>query len=43
MPEGPSSPESTSPTFRTTLVRVIVVQIVALGMLWLLQARYNVF
>jgi hypothetical protein len=27
--------------FRTTLVRVMAVQVVALALLWLLQARYG--
>lgn len=27
---------------RRTLIRVIVVQVVALGLLWLLQARYHI-
>lgn len=30
------------PSFRTTLVRVMIVQVVALVLLWILQARYNV-
>ena len=29
------------PSFRTTLVRVMVVQIVTLVLLWLLQSRYG--
>jgi hypothetical protein len=28
-------------TFRTTLVRVLAVQLVALALLWLLQSRYS--
>ncbi len=28
-------------TFRTTLVRVLTVQLVALALLWLLQSRYG--
>ena len=28
-------------SFRTTLWRVLLVQLVALGLLWLLQARYH--
>ena len=31
-----------APRFRTTLIRVIVVQVIALGLLLLLQLRYNV-
>lgn len=33
--------KSTVPTFRSTLVRVLVIQVVALALLWLLQARYG--
>lgn len=29
------------PSFRTTLVRVVIVQIVTLILLWLLQSRYT--
>lgn len=29
------------PTFRSTLVRVMIVQVVALALLWLLQARFG--
>ena len=29
------------PSFRTTLVRVMIVQIVTLALLWLLQSRYT--
>ena len=29
-----------SPTFRSTLVRVMTMQVVALVLLWLLQTRY---
>ena len=32
--------ESTGPSFRTVLIRVMLVQIIALIMLWVLQARY---
>ena len=40
----PDAPEPTRryPSFRTTLTRVMIVQVVALVLLWLLQARYNV-
>jgi hypothetical protein len=27
--------------FRTTLIRVLVIQVVTLGLLWLLQSRYT--
>ena len=30
-----------TPTFRTTLVRVLAIQTVALVLLWLLQSRYT--
>jgi hypothetical protein len=30
-----------SPTFRQTLVRVLLVQVVSLLLLWALQARYT--
>ncbi len=33
--------ESPYPSFRTVLVRVMAVQVVALVLLWILQARYN--
>ncbi len=29
-----------TPSFRTTLVRVMIVQVVTLALLWLLQAHY---
>ncbi|MGD8322077.1 MAG: hypothetical protein PVJ02_16630 [Gemmatimonadota bacterium] len=29
------------PSFRTTLIRVLAVQVVSLLLLWLLQMRYN--
>jgi len=41
MTDDAPSPER-SPTFRTTLIRVLIVQVVALALLWLLQARYHV-
>jgi hypothetical protein len=30
----------TRPTFRTTLIRVMSVQVITLALLWLLQMRY---
>ena len=33
--------EGTGPGFRTVLIRVMVVQIIALILLWVLQARYH--
>lgn len=41
-PAAPSdgAPPSSGPGFRTTLVRVMLVQIVTLILLWVLQARY---
>ena len=35
------APGSGRPSFRTILVRVLAVQVVALALLWLLQARYG--
>jgi hypothetical protein len=37
---GPPQPHRSR--FRTTLVRVVIVQAVALALLWLLQVVYNV-
>lgn len=39
----PSETEGTpaKPSFRTTLIRVMAVQVVALILLWVLQARYG--
>ena len=37
-----SAPESNGSKFRTTLIRVLIVQAVALALLWLLQTRYNI-
>lgn len=34
-------PARQGPGFRTTLVRVMIVQVVALLLLWALQARYH--
>jgi hypothetical protein len=36
-----STPSPDSGRFRRTLVRVMVVQVVALVLLWLLQTRYG--
>ena len=33
--------DASTPGFRTTLIRVMVVQIIALILLWVLQARYH--
>ncbi len=41
MPEEIPSDGSESSGFRTTLIRVIIVQVVALGLLVLLQLRYQ--
>jgi len=38
-PEPPSG--HTTPTFRTTLLRVLAVQVASLILLWILQARYG--
>jgi len=37
--DQPSEPGR--PPFRTVLIRVLAVQVVALALLWLLQARYG--
>ena len=42
MPEEIPSDGSDSSRFRTTLIRVIIVQVVALGLLLWLQLRYTV-
>ncbi len=42
MAEVISTTETEGARFRTTLIRVIVVQVIALGLLLLLQLRYNV-
>ncbi len=34
-------PRRSPPAFRTTLIRVLLVQAVALVLLWVLQARYH--
>jgi len=41
MPTPESSVESGHPSFRTVLVRVLVVQAIALAALWFLQSRYG--
>ncbi len=41
MPEEIPSDGSDSSRFRNTLIRVIIVQVVALGLLLLLQLRYQ--
>jgi hypothetical protein len=41
MPEEIPSDGSDSPRFRTTLIRVIIVQLVALSLLLWLQLRYQ--
>jgi hypothetical protein len=35
------SPKPAAPTFRSTLIRVMAVQVGALLLLWLLQSRYT--
>ena len=42
-PAGPDekAPPSQGPGFKVTLVRVMIVQVVALLLLWVLQARYH--
>lgn len=39
--DTPEPPERKRPSFRTTLVRVLAVQVLSLLLLWLLQMRYN--
>ncbi len=41
MPEDTPNDGSDNSRFRTTLIRVIIVQVVALGLLLLLQLRYQ--
>jgi hypothetical protein len=41
MPEEIPSEGSESSRFRTTLLRVIIIQVVALGLLLLMQLRYQ--
>ncbi len=40
--EGPGRQPKEGASARWTLIRVIVAQLVALGLLWLLQARYHI-
>lgn len=40
-PRPPERPAGDAARFRTTLVRVMAVQVVALVLLWLLQSRYT--
>jgi len=35
------SPAPATPTFRTTLIRVMAVQVAAILLLWLLQSHYT--
>lgn len=42
MSQEGSSTESDGSTFRTTLIRVLIVQTVVLALLWLIQVRYNI-
>jgi hypothetical protein len=42
MTSGEAEKVTNESTFGKTLVRVLVVQIVALALLWALQARYHV-
>ena len=41
MPSPTESPKPAAPTFRSTLIRVMAVQVGALLLLWLLQSRYT--
>jgi hypothetical protein len=41
MPEEISNDGSEGSRFRTTLIRVIIVQVIALGLLLLMQLRYQ--
>jgi hypothetical protein len=36
------TPGADGPGFRTTLIRVLTVQVIALALLWLLQTLYHV-
>ncbi len=42
MTAGEAEKVSNGGTFKTTLVKVLIVQVVALVLLWALQARYHV-
>lgn len=41
MTPSETEPPRTEPSFRTTLLRVLAVQVVSLILLWILQARYG--
>jgi hypothetical protein len=41
MPDDTHAPDSGTSTFRRTLIRVLLVQVVALALLWALQAHYT--
>lgn len=40
-PRQPTDPQTERARFRTTLIRVMAVQLLTLLLLWLLQARYT--
>lgn len=42
MPTNGSSPDHTGPRFRTTLIRVLIVQAVTVALLGLMQLIYNI-
>ena len=42
MTPGDDRADDPRPDFRTTLIRVLAVQLVALALLWLLQSLYHV-
>ena len=42
MSQEGSSTESDGSAFRTTLIRVLIIQTVVLALLWLIQVRYNI-
>lgn len=41
MPDDLPPTDSGRSRFRTTLIRVLLVQVIALALLWLLQIRYG--
>jgi hypothetical protein len=41
MTSPPESPSSERSTFRSTLIRVVAIQVGTLLVLWLMQARYT--
>ena len=41
MTSSETQPPRPKPTFRTTLIRVLAVQVVSLLLLWALQIRYG--